>query len=400
MFKKTVVALFFAILIGVFVGFSLLLLQKQDTDTNIEMLTRQQAAKDQQITDQFEEIGGYKDQLNDLSAQIVGLGQAINDKDLAIAELEENQQEQEASLSARWDLINKLKQCLDVSLVGQLAREWVEYIDNGEFGEAYARCSKAIDSSVSSFVLSEFRVYYSRHIGRARIKMLDVVTRGIPDSVTNDLVVGMVLDIITPNRLAQAYEIIDERHAAAEEAAAAVAAAIAEEEANRAGQVGEPGSEEGSDDLTDPPEAHDPSAAPDPSEALGPTATPNPSAAPNPSDAPDPSEALGLTATSNPSAAPDPSDPQDPTISQETPDEEPADGGKQEGEGEGEEEEEFVPLVTEEELWMVALDPDIEFSDDLEESIFVNGENQLFFLMNYKKEVNDWEIMKIVQYLS
>jgi hypothetical protein len=35
----------------------------------------------------------------------------------------------------------------------------------------------------------------------------------------------------------------------------------------------------------------------------------------------------------------------------------------------------------------------------MDESVFKNGENQLFFLMNYKKEANDWEIVKIVQKL-
>jgi len=37
--------------------------------------------------------------------------------------------------------------------------------------------------------------------------------------------------------------------------------------------------------------------------------------------------------------------------------------------------------------------------EDLGESVFMDGENQVFFLMNYKKEANDWEIIRIVQKL-
>ena len=171
------------------------------------------------VTGQLATITSLENEAAELNDRLATLNEENAQRDAAIAELEKNVQSREALLLTRDDLINKLKQNIDVSLAGQQPREWIEYINSGEYEKAYARFSKGIDSAFLTMVLSEFRTYYTKQIGLIEIKSLDVVTRGIQETVDNDLVIVAVVDILTPRALELYQARAEERVAAAAAAA-------------------------------------------------------------------------------------------------------------------------------------------------------------------------------------
>jgi hypothetical protein len=294
-------------------------------------------------------------------------------------------------LLTRDDLINKLKQNLDVSLVGQQPREWIEYINSGEYEKAYARFSKGIDSAFLTMVLSEFRTYYTKQIGLIEIKSLDVVTRGIPETVDNDLVIVAVVDILTPRALELYRARIAERAAAAAAAAAASGGEGGDADTGDGGEAADSGAADDaapadSGETAAPAAAGMPTATPTATPGGGETAAETtPAATPSTPPAATPSTPPAATPSTPPAATPYASSATAPTPppGDGTPDDE-TDGGL-----------ETAGAIIQE----ILRDGDA-LSDESEDSIFKSGENQLFFLLNYKKEANDWEIIKIVQKLQ
>ena len=241
MIKKIVLAMFFSIFISVFIAFNYLLIQKENADIGTRELEQEMTAKSATITNQVDRIGDLERRTADLIEQVAALREQGEDKDLSISSLEKNTLEQGETLGRQEDLINKLKQGLDVEQVGLQAREWIEYINSRDYEKAYARFNRAVDNAYTAMILSEFRNYYAKHVGMVEIKSIDVMTRGVPEAIGNDLIIAVVVDLVTPRSLELFYESLDERRviadaeaaaAAAEEARlAAIAAAEAEREA-------------------------------------------------------------------------------------------------------------------------------------------------------------------------
>ena len=488
MIKKIVLTVFFSIFVCVFIGFNYLLIQKESADIGTVELEQEMTAKSATITSQVARISELEGRTSDLIEQIATLREQGEGKDETIATYEKETQESAELLGKREDLINKLKQGLDVELVGQQAREWIEFINNGEYDKSYARFSKAIDNAYTTMIFSEFRAYYAKQVGMVEVKSIDVMTRGIPDTIDNDLVVAVVVDLITPRSLELFYESLDERRAIAQAEADAEAARLAAEAANELleqlreaankqnnnGGDGEDGEgnvdgavddgegdnegddakgvgnvgdgeknvdgEAGGDGLPggvagDGEENADGVVGADRGEGSGQNGA---QGSDNPVDgADDYARAAGNgagdannaandnidvgnngTVSSGRSADYKNGDIENGNIDHEggesavepngAPDGEPdesSNGSLEEPpEGEGIAEEEADPFDKENFISAGAVlaamaEYEYIYTDDLDDSIFNTGENQFIFLMNYKKEANDWEIIRIVQKL-
>ena len=510
MVKKVVMAVFFAILLSVFIAFNYLIIQKENADRDTYDLIDDNTAKAATISVQLKQIDDMDRNIMELTEKLTTLREQEAGTNEYVANLEKAGQERDEALSRRDDLINKLKQGLDVELVGQQAREWIEFINNGDYEKAYARYSKAVDSAYTSMVLSEFRAYYTKHVGMIEIKSLDVMTRGIPESVENDLVIAAVVDIVTPRALELFFDALDDRRAVAlaeaeaerealaarlaaeAKAAAEVAAAAAEaqkaadEEAeelarqNGAGDTdggendnanvagggadsgaanGDEGGENGAGgdangdgavSGTESGEAGGTNGEADGdnknagvgyNDATSTAGTPEKAAgadgAADGADTPPPGGAAadgekGAGETNGGNGASANSENVDDGAAGGNADKNVAvssaeNGGKADGNadnnataGNAEKDvtaggaENAVPAEQEEEAFdpfdkalyqnagsvLAAMNEyEVVYTDDMDESVFKTGENQFFFLLDYKKEANDWVIVKIVQKL-
>ena len=493
MIKKIVLVVFFSIFIGVFVAFNYLLIQKENSDTSTRELERQMTAQSATIINQADRIGDLENKASGLTEQIETLREQSDAKEVTIATLEKDTRENGDLLTKREDLINKLKQGLDVEQVGKQAREWVEYINSRDYEKAYARFNKAIDNVYTSMILSEFRDYYARHFGMVDIKSLEVMTRGIPENIDNDLIIAVVVDVVTPRTMELFQASLDERRviaeaeaeaakiaadaaaaAAAEEEARLAAIAAAEKEAEEAASAinGEEDAESGLDGASKAAGGVTPAGpdygAPDravdgdgenPAGATGGEAPPQKTDDVFTATGPDTGETLkeavngepadgavngggenqagavnsGVTPTvpddgaaptgSNNNGAPNDSENGGAQAGAENggtqagaenggahagPDGNPAEGVSINGNVGAEEEPEPDPdpdpfdiasYTSAAQILEAMAEYEYVYSDELDKSNFNNGENQFFFLMNYKKEANDWEIVRVVQKL-
>jgi len=464
---------FFMILLSVFIGFNYLLIQKENADIGTRELELDVTAKNQLIGNQIKEIDDWERRASDLYEQISALREQHAANAQTIASYEKTAAEREELLSRREDLINKLKQGLDVELVGQQSREWIEFINNGEYDKAHARFNKAIDSAYSTMILSEFRTYYAKHIAMIEIKSLDVMTRGIPESNENDLIIAAVVDIVTPRSLELFYDTLDERRRAAQAVAEANAriAALEAAEAERAARLlkekeelnklnnskndesdesdesdsektlevsampviktigvdsdgdGEDGAGDAGDtadttDATEATEATDATGVIGATDAAGAVEDAGDSAGNHSSEGYNGTNGEGGAAGGAEGAG-------DAGGGGEVKGADDANGaGKDDGSETGTDKSgsavspESSAAIEEEPIEEEKIDPfdkslfttatavlkemgeyEAVYIDAMDDSIFKTGENQLFFLLNYKKEANDWEIVKITQKL-
>jgi cell division protein FtsL len=411
-------AVFFTMLISVFIGFNFLLIQNETSISDLNQLNEESRAKSTTINSQTDSIRTLNETVNELNSQISALNQQTADKDAALAELDRTVQEQRQALGARADLISKFKQSLDVETVAQQPREWIEFLNSGEYEKAYARCGKEVDSSVSSMILSEFQSYYQKNIGTISIRAIDVVTRGIPETVDNDLVVSALVDIATPYSLARTQALEEALIEAALDAARASGQNAESgkngEGANPSGREGGEGEEgyggeaeagggsipeSGGGDAADPEAGGGDVAEPEagsgaiPESGGGDAAAPEagggsiPESVGGGAAAPEAGGAQG--ASQEPPGAPNPQSPLS----------ESAIGAGNSSESLSASVSALYGAIGPSAALSISTRIELDFPDELEESIFKNGENQLFFLMNYKKEANDWEIIKITQIL-
>ncbi|MCL2060192.1 MAG: hypothetical protein FWH01_14265 [Oscillospiraceae bacterium] len=464
MVKKIILAVFFSIFICVFIGFNYLLIQKENTDIGTRELEQEMTAKSATIATQVDRIGDLERRTSDLIEQIATLREQGDAKDESLISLDKAVVDRDELLGRREDLINKLKQGLDVGLVGEQASEWITFINNGDYEKSYARFNRGIDNVYTSMVLSEFRAYYEKQVGMIEVKSLDVMTRGIPESIDSDLVIAVVVDLITPRSMELFSESLDKRRvvaeALAEAEARAEAARIEAEAANElleqmkaaAENAGEGDGTDGEDadgdnpdrgDLdgdnpegadidgvdrdgsdrngadrngADPdrdsidngdPDRGDPGAREQGAGESGVAGIPNGVDA---EGADDLDGAGSVDGSEGSEEADGPDDPEgseggaDEGLDGDEDSEGDEDGEGDDGDSEDDEDEAADPFDVNSYLTAGAVleamaEYEYIYTDDLDESIFNTGENQLFFLMNYKKEANDWEIIRIVQKL-
>jgi len=371
MIKKTIMGVFVVIVIGVFIGFNYLLIQNEKTDISIQEMEVEKRSNSLTISQQYASIDGYKTEINDLNQQITSFNQELITKDVKIGELEEQSIEKDGVIIEREDLINKFKQNLDVSLVGQQPREWIEFMHNKEYEKAYARFNKEIDDGTNALVLSEFRSYYSKNIDSIEIKYLEVVTRGIPENIKNDLIIVAVVNVLTPkgaNLLNEAAELNEN-------------------------QDGQSGTE--NQDGQNMPQDTDKSVTVDLDNTPG--ITPNiQSSAMDVTTQSIAANPTGNISDTNPTGNISDVHPFGSEVDTNTDGENYTQNSTMknvQNNGNPSEEQSSLSSILNDNANHISFD---ELEDD---SIFKNGENQLFFLMNYKKEANDWEIVKIVQKL-
>ena len=362
MIKKTIMGVFVVIVIGVFIGFNYLLVQNEKTDISIQEMEVEKRSNSLTISQQYASIDGYKTEINDLNQQITSFNQELITKDVKIGELEEQSIEKDGVIIEREDLINKFKQNLDVSLVGQQPREWIEFMHNKEYEKAYARFNKEIDDGTNALVLSEFRSYYSKNIDSIEIKYLEVVTRGIPENIKNDLIIVAVVNVLTP----KGANLLNE---------------VAELNENQDGQnMPQDTDESMTVDLN-----NTPGITPNIQSSARDVTTQ--SIAANPT---------GNISDTNPTGYISDVHPFGSGVGINTEGENYTQNSTMknvQNNGNPSEEQSSLSSILNDNANLISFD---ELEDD---SIFKNGENQLFFLMNYKKEANDWEIVKIVQKL-
>jgi len=427
MVKKIVLTVFFSVFICVFVAFNYLLIQKENTEIDTRELEQEMTAKSATISSQVDKINDLERRAAEMYEQIGSLREGGEEKDAVIFTLEEDAARREELLGNREDLINKLKQGLDVMQVGKQAYEWVSYINNKEYDMAYARFNRAIDSAYVSLILSEFRAYYERQIAMVEVRTIDVMTRGIPEHIDNDLVIAVVVDLITPLSLELFYESLDERS----EIARAEAEALAEEEARLAaireqelleelaeaeaeaaanallngvsdkdGYDGQADAEDGLlETLLYSAEAVGLPAASDSEGAGGQGSDGAPrgeDANANNRDAENLDAENRATETDGAEAGGAKDGGGEPDGSEEAPD--------SSGDDTDEIEEEIDPFdrgnfISAGAILAAMSEYEYEYIDEMDDSIFNTGENQFFFLMNYKKDANDWVIVRIVQKL-
>ena len=465
MVKKIILAVFFSIFICVFVGFNYLLIQKENTDIGTRELEQEMTAKSATIATQVDRIGDLERRTSDLIEQIATLREQGDAKDESLISLDKAVVDRDELLGRREDLINKLKQGLDVGLVGEQASEWITFINNGDYEKSYARFNRGIDNVYTSMVLSEFRAYYEKQVGMIEVKSLDVMTRGIPESIDSDLVIAVVVDLITPRSMELFSESLDKQRvvaeALAEAEARAEAARIEAEAANElleqmkaaAENAGEGDGTDGEDADGDNPEgadidgvdrdgsdrngadrngddrnggdpdresidngdpnSGDPGAREQGAGEAGVAGITNGEGADGADGARSVDGSEGLVNVDDSEGAEGADGPDDPEGSEGGADEGldgdedsegDEDGEGDDGDSEDDEDEAADPFDVNSYLTAGAVleamaEYEYIYTDDLDESIFNTGENQLFFLMNYKKEANDWEIIRIVQKL-
>jgi len=457
MVKKIVLTLFFSVFLGIFIAFNYLLIQKENTEIGTRELEQEMTAKSATIANQVDRIGDLERRTSDLIDQVASLREQNDEKESAISSLEKITDDQGEMLGRREDLINKLKQGLDVEQVGQQAREWIEFINSNEYEKAYARFNRPIDNAYTTMILSEFREYYSRQVGMVEVKSIDVMTRGIPETIDNDLVVAVVVDLITPRSLELFIESLEERGEIARIEAEAIAAAeeavrkqaeeeaaireaeeaatkAAEEEAEskagsrvdgdgatgagaadggaREGGGAEDGDGEngaGENDVTENDNGSGNGAGA--SNGGGTDGAENPTDVKNAEDAITDAGDDGNAAVegSTDGGGDDGGAPRASGAAGEASGFDINTGGDgadlQDDDNDGSDGEEPDPydkdsyVSASQILEAMAEFEDYLYSDELDISIFNTGENQFFFLMNYKKEANDWEIIRVVQKL-
>lgn len=135
--KKFILVIVFALLIALFIAFNYLLWDRESKLAEIRNLESVNASYSASVSVHKREINTLEEEVKSLNNQITQyrdeIDKLLQERDQAISD----RLQEEATLKAKVDFINVLKEHTDIQVLSRPVVLWAEAVNNGSFDEAF-----------------------------------------------------------------------------------------------------------------------------------------------------------------------------------------------------------------------------------------------------------------------
>lgn len=193
--KKFALVIVCSLIMVILIAFNYLLWDRENKKKDIETLEHSNVSNNASITALGEKI-------NTLETDNVILRDRIKDLEKNITLMqEENKKLKEENakitelLDRKNELINRLKQKVDVKFLQAPIMQWVEALSKGDYETAYRLQARSIGDNIQELSLSEYIKAYQSSIESIRISTIKLVIDEVPNEKKGDIIFSVELEV-------------------------------------------------------------------------------------------------------------------------------------------------------------------------------------------------------------
>lgn len=193
--KKLVLVMVSALIIIIFIAFNYLLWDSENKEKDIENLkylninnNSRINAYERDIKTLEEEVKQYKALLEKADSE----NKSLLDEKL---QLENEKLKQEELYEQKLELINILKQQVDLKPLEEPIIKWLEAIDSGDYDIAYKLLKRQRANQYSAPSLEEFKKNYKNSINGMSLKSTKLAVDDVPDEMKGLIVFEVLIDV-------------------------------------------------------------------------------------------------------------------------------------------------------------------------------------------------------------
>jgi len=194
--KKLALVMVSALIIIVFIAFNYLLWENENKEKDIENLKYLNINSNSRINAFEREIKILEDEIKQLKSSLE-IAEETNKNLLdEKARLEFETQKYDKLLENKIELINALKQQVDVKLLEAPVREWIDSLNKGDYETAYELLSRQIANQYGKLSFSEFKNNYENSIKEIKLESINLLTDDVSDDIKGSIVFDIVVNVI------------------------------------------------------------------------------------------------------------------------------------------------------------------------------------------------------------
>jgi len=194
--KKLALVMVSALIIIVFIAFNYLLWENENKEKDIENLKYLNINSNSRINAFEREIKILEDEIKQLKSSLE-IAEETNKNLLdEKARLEVETQKYDKLLENKIELINALKQQVDVKLLEAPVREWIDSLNKGDYETAYELLSRQIANQYGKLSFSEFKNNYENSIKEIKLESINLLTDDVSDDIKGSIVFDIVVNVI------------------------------------------------------------------------------------------------------------------------------------------------------------------------------------------------------------
>ncbi|HHW47785.1 MAG TPA: coiled-coil domain-containing protein 22 [Clostridiaceae bacterium] len=194
--KKLALVMVSALIIIVFIAFNYLLWDNENKEKDIENLKYLNISSNTRINAYEREIKSLEEEIKQIRESLKTADDANKNLLQEKSQLEVKIEEFERLLEEKIELINVLKQHVDIKLLEAPVREWIDSINKGDYETAYELLSKQIANQYKNLSFAEFKSNYENTIKEMKLESVNLLTDDVPDDIKGSIVFEIVVDVV------------------------------------------------------------------------------------------------------------------------------------------------------------------------------------------------------------
>jgi len=194
--KKLTLVMVSALIIIVFIAFNYLLWDSENKEKDIENLRYLNISNNSRINAYEREIKNLEDEIKQLKSSLEMADETNKNLLDEMQRLEVETEEYGRLLEEKIELINILKQQVDLQLLETPVREWIESLNKGDYETAYELLSRQIANQYRRLSFSEFKSNYENSIKEMKLESIKLLTDNVSDDIKGSIVFDIVINVI------------------------------------------------------------------------------------------------------------------------------------------------------------------------------------------------------------
>jgi TolA-binding protein len=191
--KRLVLVLVCAVMMTVFIAFNYLLLDREKTIKNIQNLKYNNDSQSASIEVLGNDIKNSKDKIAELNKTIQTLEGNYKELEKVTSDLQLSETEYKNMLSKKNDLIDKIKDQIDIKPFEEVITKWTESIDKGQYEIAYELYKK--DDAGSDISLEDYTTNLKDSIKNIKINSIKLQTKEDNEISSGDIILIVTLEV-------------------------------------------------------------------------------------------------------------------------------------------------------------------------------------------------------------
>lgn len=135
--KKLSLILFCTLLLLFFIAFNYLLWERQSREKDMESLRNLNVENSSKVYTYERQVSALREKNDELNAAKTELEEQINRLSVEKVQLDKEKQDTAEDLERKERVVDKLKQQVDLNILEEPIKKWVEFINKGDYDSAY-----------------------------------------------------------------------------------------------------------------------------------------------------------------------------------------------------------------------------------------------------------------------